>query len=167
MKNIVPLTIIVLSSILIFGCKEPVKPEYKKMTNVKFNSIMANKGVSLNISADVILNNPNFVGVTISKMDFDVFVEGIKVSDMVQDVSKKMPANSDFTLPLNFNVPLMKVFAGFKPTIADLMKKRTVKVKIIGDIFVKPAGVEFKLPVEYEDTYDVPLKDFLNFGGRK
>lgn len=127
---------------------------------------MMNRGVNLNATADALLNNPNSVGVTISKMDFDVFVDGIKVSDVNQNISKKMPANSDFTLPLTFSVPLTKAFAGFKPTIADMMKKRTVKIKLVGDIYVKPAGVEIKLPFEYDDTYDVALKDFLNFGGR-
>jgi len=165
MKKLLPFIVLISCALLIWGCKKPVEPTFKKLTNVKFGSLMVNKGVNLKISADALLNNPNAVGVTISKMDFDVFVDGIKVSDMTQNVSKKMPANSDFTLPLNFNVPLAKVFAGFRPTIADLMKKRTVKIKMLGDIYVKPAGVEIKLPVEYEDTYDVPLKDFLNFGG--
>jgi|GEM_PF-1116735 len=165
MKNLLPLTVLFLSTLIIWGCNKPVKPEFKKLNNVKFGSVMVDKGVGLNVSADALLNNPNAFGVTISKLDFEVFVDGTKVSDMVQEVSAEMPANSDFTLPLTFKVPLDKAFAGFRPTISEMMKNRAVTIKVKGDIYVKPAGVEFKLPFEYEDTYDVPLKNFLNFRG--
>jgi len=161
MKNTLVLGLFLISTLLIWGCKELVAPDFKKMTNVKFSSIMMNKGVNLNITADALLNNPNSIGANVSKIDFDIFIDGIKVSNITQNVSKKMPANSDFTLPLNFSVPLQKVFAGFKPTIADMLKKRTVKIKMIGHIYIKQ-GIEIKVPVDFDDSYGVPLKYFLN-----
>lgn len=146
----------------ISACKQPQKPEFKSMENVKFQSVMLDKSVSVNMIAQAVLHNPNPVGVTITGMDFDLFADGKKVSKVTQNVAAEMPANSDFKLPLAFSIPLAEVFKDFKPTIKQLMGKRTVNLKVVGHLKVK-AGVEIKIPVSYEDKYDVALKDFINF----
>lgn len=148
----------------ISACKKPAQPEFKKLTNVKFGSLIKiDNGFGVKMKGDAVLFNPNSVGVPISGMDFDLYADGKKVSHITQDVTAQMPANGDFTLPLNFGIPLEEVFRGFKPTIRELMNKRSVKVKVDGHLVVKPAGVELKIPVTYEDDYEVALKDLINF----
>ena len=69
-----------------------------------------------------------------------------------------MPGNSDFTLPLSFNVPLKEVAKDFKPTVGDIFKKKKVEYKLVGTLKVGLAGANIKVPVEYEDEEELSLR---------
>ncbi len=144
------------------SCEKPETPEFRKMTNVKFESIHVDKDVHVNMLGNALLFNPNGFGLDITEMDFDVFVDGKKVTHITQPLQATMKANSEFSLPMAFDIPLMEVFKGVKPTIAEMLTTREIKVKVDGTLTVK-AGVSVKVPVSYEDKYPVPLKMFLNF----
>ena len=168
MSNVINLSIVKLALLFVViisvfsACKEPEAPEFRKMTQVKFESVHVDKGVHVNMLGNAVLFNPNDFGLDIVGMDFDVYVDNNKVTRATQTLSAKMPANDEFSLPLALDIPLREVFKGFKPTIAEMLKTRKIKVKIDGTITVK-AGVKVKVPVVYEDEYPVPLKMFLNF----
>lgn len=143
----------------------PKAPTLVKITNVKLSDVKLPPEMSVNFNANAILNNPNDFGVNISGMDFDVYVNGKKTTRINREVDSKMPANSDFTLPIRFEIPL-KDEAGLKGLgglLQNALKNKAMDIRSEGTISVKVLSYDFEIPFEYEDNYR--LKDYLNING--
>lgn len=137
------------SLLLLFGaCSEPQNPTFNNIKNVKFNSLSIKKPYSVTLNADAEFNNPNAIGAEISAMDFDVFINGIKTTHVTQDVSAKVSAQSDFTLPIICKIPLEDIFKELKLT--DVLKSPQIEYEMIGHITVNFAGVDIEVPFNYE-----------------
>ncbi len=158
MKKVVFFSLMCIALILA-SCGGPATPEFKNMKDVKFKSFSLNGGSpSIVLKANAIFNNPNPFGADVSEVDLDVYINGVKVTHINQDLSAKMPASSDFTLPLSFDVPLQEVAKDFKPTMGDIFKKKKVEYKLEGTLKVGLAGANIKVPVEYEDVEELSLR---------
>ncbi|MEM7103166.1 MAG: LEA type 2 family protein [Bacteroidota bacterium] len=146
------------------GCNGPQNPTFKGMQNVKFKSASFGEGFNVRLSGDAILENPNSFGITVTGLDLDVFAEDKKMSRVEQDVSASIGANSDFSLPIILDIPL-KELAGHleKPKNFNLLKKKEVKIKLEGYIIVSAAGVNIRVPMTYEEPYELSLMSL--FGG--
>ena len=86
-----------------------------------------------------------------------MYVEGKKVSNVKQDLEVEMPANSEFALPLSFEVPLKS--KGFFKNFTTDWKKTSIKIRSEGKITVKEGRVKFDVPFDYDDEYR--LEDYL------
>ncbi len=158
------LYLLFIASLLIFqACdSDSVKyPEFVKLQNVKFGNVKLPPNMAVTFSSDMVLNNPNPVGVTISKMEFDVFIDGKKSTHIVQDTNVKMPANSDFTMPLSFQIPInhKEIFKNLKDVLSGAWKKQAMDIRSVGKIYVKVMGKDVGIPFDHEDTYR--LVDYL------
>ncbi len=147
----------IAASLFIFSCSSPQEPSFKEIKNVKFTDISIRDGLKAIFKGDAVLNNPNSLGATITGLDLEMFVDGKKVSDIDQNLSASMPANSDFTLPLEFAVPLKDVFQDIKPSLGGIFKKREVNYEIMGDIKIGLGGVDIKVPMTYSGTEELKL----------
>ena len=64
--------------LVFFSCK-PIEPvEFIEIKDVKINNLADNE---IKISADLILNNPNKVKITISQIDIGIFAEDTKTEE--------------------------------------------------------------------------------------
>ena len=98
--------LMILSLTLLLGaCTAPENPSFNKLEKVKFNSLSIKKPYSVTLKADAVFNNPNALGAQISAMDFDVYINQKKTTHIRQDVSVKVSAQSDFTLPIICTIP--------------------------------------------------------------
>lgn len=138
----------------------PQSPEFVKMTNVKFSKLNLPPNFGVTFSSDILLTNPNPFGVTVSKMDFDVFVNGKKSTHITQNKSVKIPANGEFSMPLQYKIPLKEkeMFKGISEVISGAWKKRGMDIRTEGHIYID-AGTDIKIPFSYEDEYK--LVDYL------
>lgn len=150
--------------ILFFAhCAGPENPEFLSMQNIKFNAVQVDNGLGVTLKGDALLNNPNSVGVKINSMDFDVFADGRKVTKVRQELSASMKANSDFSLPLEFDIPLKEVIDQIKKpaNLLDMAKKMEIPIKVEGHLKVAVAGTSLRIPVNYEEPYPISLKTLL------
>lgn len=136
-------------------------PAFLRFENIKFKNVTLPPNLKITFASDAIINNPNEHQLTISKVDFDVFVDGKEASHVVQDLEILMPANSEFSLPLSFEVPIGKkeFFKNFKDMLNGAWKKQSIKIRSVGIITIRASRVRFDIPFDYDDEYR--LEDYL------
>ena len=151
-----PVLLLMFATLLMTACSGPQEPEFKALKNVKVSSINITEGLNIQLSGDAVFTNPNALGVDVSGMDVDVYVNGKKVSTIDQDLTARMTASSDFTLPLKFNIPVRSVIDDIKGgLIKDLFKKKKIDIKLDGIIKVKTGSVELNVPFDYEEVHEI------------
>ncbi|MGK0363380.1 MAG: LEA14-like dessication related protein [Saprospiraceae bacterium] len=131
------------------ACSAPEYPEFREMKNVKFKSFSFSNGGSITLKADAIFFNPNPIGANVTEVDLDVYIDDKKVTNIRQDVRAEMNANSAFTLPLDFSVPLKEVYKDLKPSLGNLLKKRKIDYRMDGTLKVGLGSVEIAVPVDF------------------
>ncbi len=134
-----------------------LEPEFIQLENIKFKNVTLPPNITLTFTSDAIINNPNPHQMTISKVDFDVFVDGRKTSHFTQELEVLMPASSQFKLPFSFEVPLEK--RGIIDTFRNAWKKKGIKIRSKGDITIRTGRVKFDIPFDYDDEYRI--EDYL------
>lgn len=144
MKLILP----VILCLAIMACEAPQEPTFQKLENVTFNSLVLKKPYSVTLKADAIFHNPNVLGAKITEMDFDVYINDKKTTKIRQDVSATMPANSDFSLPIECKIPLREVFEDLK--LRDILSAKVLKYKMDGHLKIGLGNLEIKVPVVFE-----------------
>ncbi|MEM6726321.1 MAG: LEA type 2 family protein [Bacteroidota bacterium] len=157
------LSFLLIGSILFLQCEGPQNPEFQSMENVRFKTIQVDDGFGVTLSGDAKLMNPNSVGVMIDNMDFDVYADGKKMTRLRQEISILMGANQEFSLPLEFDIPLQGVIDQLKQpkNILELAKKLEIPIRVDGHIGVSIAGKTLKIPVDYEEPYEISLRTLL------
>lgn len=152
-----PLFLLALALLASFwGCDQVKEPEFKEIKNLKFNSVNL-KGV-IRLTGDAIFENPNPVGIDITGLDLKVDIEGNESAAITQSVTAQMKANSDFSLPLNIDIPAEKVVRNLKNTLGSLLGDRKYEVRIAGTIEVSLLGQKVKVPMDYQEKAAIPLK---------
>ncbi len=150
------LLMLLFTAMLFAACDAPKEPVFQSLKNVKVSSVGITNGLTVNLAGEAVFNNPNPIGVDVSGMDIDVFVNGKKVSEVHQNLTAAMEGNADFTLPLNFKIPLKDIINDVKGgLIKDLLKKKKVDIKLDGTIKVKMGGVDVKVPFDYEEVHEI------------
>lgn len=148
-------TLLLLITIGFFACSSPEYPEFREMKNVKFKSFSLNNGGSVTLNADAVFFNPNAIGANVTEVDLDMYIDDKKVTHIRQDVRAEMNANSEFTLPLDFSVPLKEVYKDLKPALGNVFKKRKVAYRMDGTLKVGLGSVEIAVPVDYAGEEEV------------
>ena len=133
----------------------PDQPEFKSLENVQFNSFSFQRPYSVTLNADAIYYNPNTLGADIKEMDFDVFIDDKLVTHITQDIEAKMPAQSEFTLPVQVKIPLEEVMKDLN--IRDLLSSREINYRLDGDFKMGIGKAMVKVPFKYSGTERVGL----------
>ena len=145
-------------SCLFFGCENPQQPVFKTLEKVRFKSFSIADGGSVTMTGNAIFHNPNTLGADISAVDLDVYINGKMVTHVVQEVNASMSGNADFSLPLNFKVPLKDAVKDFKFSLNDIFKKKLVEYQLDGHIKAGLGSAQVRIPVKYEGEEELRLK---------
>ena len=139
----------------------PQEPKLLKISNVKLNDVSLPPNMAVYFNADAHLHNPNGFSMNIASTDFDVFVNGTKATRVSQEVNTKMPANSEFILPIRFEIPLKEneSFKGLGGLLKGALKKQALDIRSEGTITIKVFKYTFDIPFEHENSYN--LMDYL------
>tara|TARA_B100002052_G_C15818085_1_gene569179 strand:- start:48 stop:509 length:462 start_codon:yes stop_codon:yes gene_type:complete len=133
--------------IIFYGCK-PIEPvNFIEITDAKINS---SKNNELFISAQIILENPNKVKITINKVDVDIYVENTVIVSIEDDNPRELIESAESTLDIEGEVNL-KNLEDFlnKKGLAIILGNDDVSLKFIGKIEAKAYGIKDEININY------------------
>ena len=133
--------------IILYGCK-PIEPvNFIEITDAKINR---SKNNELFISAQIILENPNKVKITINKVDVDIYVENTVIVSIEDDNPRELIESAESTLDIEGEVNL-KNLEDFlnKKGLAIILGNDDVNLKFIGKIEAKAYGIKDEININY------------------
>jgi LEA14-like dessication related protein len=131
--------------ILIIGftaCNKPQSFEYRGMQNMRVDSVGLS---SSKISLDLIYFNPNNFGVTLKKVNCDVYVNHNYLGNYTLDTVMHIAKKSEFILPSSMNVDMKNVY---KNALGTLLSNQ-VLVELKGSTRVGKSGIFVTVPFDY------------------
>tara|TARA_B100000029_G_scaffold70344_1_gene62472 strand:+ start:671 stop:1129 length:459 start_codon:yes stop_codon:yes gene_type:complete len=133
--------------IIFFGCK-PIEPvEFVEIKNVKIDNLKNNE---LKISADIILDNPNKVKITISRIDIGIIADDIMLVKINDNTSRELSDMSKSTINIkgDIDVKNLEKFLNQKG-IAILLGDQNIILKFFGEIEVRAYGLKDLIEIDY------------------
>ena len=146
MNKLIVLSLIILSGMISCG-KTYDPPVFKKIENVQLSKV---KNGIVNLKADAVLYNPNDVKGKLKGVDISVFIKGKKVATMKESYSLKIPATSDFSLPMNIGLDISEL--GLVNSILGLIQGKGFEAHYVGKAKVIIHGVPVSIPIDYHDV---------------
>jgi LEA14-like dessication related protein len=101
------------------------------------------------LKAEVIFYNPNPQHGTLKNIEADVYVEGKKAAIVDQKMKIKVPANGEFTVPLEMKINLKE--QGILSTLLGLIGAKKIKIRYKGHIKVMYRGLPIRVPIDSEE----------------
>jgi LEA14-like dessication related protein len=154
MRNI---SLLVISMLAVVGCSAPKTPDFKKMKNVRVSNVNGNV---YSVAGDAIYNNPNSIGGNLVGMEMDISVDEIEVTHISQTKSAVIQPETDFSVPIVFDVDVQKVLGENEGLLGGLLKKLVkdeIDITYKGHLEVEFLGTSFKVPVDYTEAVSVGL----------
>ncbi|WP_132794206.1 LEA type 2 family protein [Tenacibaculum skagerrakense] len=144
MKNILYLLVI---SVFLLNCSVKKKPIFIKVDEIQFLSLRSD---TIRLQANAFFKNENDIGGKLSTDEIKVIINGAEVAQVSSD-EFKVPANKEFSIPLNVVIPANKVFENNKGGILG---------GILSSLLNKKVDVQFKGVIKYKvlgfsNTYDI------------
>ena len=133
--------------ILLYSCK-PIEPvEFKEIKNVRLSTLSDNQ---LKISADIILDNPNKVKITVTKLNLDILADGIPLVYINDDLSKNLDGENESTLNItgDIDVKNLEKFLNNRG-IALLLGSENPSLKFKGTIEAKAYGIREIINIDF------------------
>jgi LEA14-like dessication related protein len=121
----------------------------------KINDIVVDASSEPLLRANAILFNPNNIRMTVKKIDLEVFVEGKKAAIIDQQLKIRVPANNEFTIPLEVKLNLKEM--GLMDTVFALIGGKKMQIHYKGHIRLQKSGVPFNVPVNYKEEVRIRL----------
>lgn len=140
-------SIILFIIILVTSCKRPdQEPQFLRIDNIEVIEIKNQEAL---LNADAYFYNPNDVKMKLKKVEVDVIVEDKKVGKINHKLKTKIPARSEFKIPLDATFNLGEI--GLLNSIISILNGKKVKVHYSGYITVSIHGFSSRVPVEFDD----------------
>jgi len=136
------------------ACKKPQEPEFIKVHNFKIDP--SSSGSKYKLTADALFNNPNNVGITVTKTNLDVKVNRVDFGTIDQTNNVKVEKMANFTLPLLYEFDTKQLKMDNLGSMAEILLKKEVEVHLKGKVTVKVLGVGIGVPVDHKEK--VPFK---------
>jgi LEA14-like dessication related protein len=143
MKYFLILTI----TLLLFSCTRPEEiPVFRRVGDIRVNKISGNEAF---LNGNAYFYNPNTVNLTLRKVAIDVILEDKKIGTINHNVRTKVPALSEFIVPVDATFNLGDV--GVLQSILNVLQGRKMKARYKGYIKLSYRGIPVKVKVDYED----------------
>lgn len=92
----------------------------------------------IDMNAHLIINNPNGVALDLASANLDVLVDNIVIANIQQTVDAKMPAKSEFKLPVKITMDLDRLYKENPMTALSkglkIMSDKKLEVQFKGNI---------------------------------
>lgn len=142
---------LVLALLVGSSCHNIVKsPQFVAMQNLKFGGLTTN-GATL--KAEAVFNNPNRIGVQLTQTNLDVLVNQKNAAHVTQAYQVKVPAHSDFKVPVDINITPAQLMADGWGFITG----KKIKVRYKGSVTIRALRRNFNVPVDYEQEVDMSM----------
>lgn len=107
------------------------------------------------LKAQAVLYNPNNIKIRLRKINIDVYVNGKKSGVIDQEPRMTIPANAEFTVPLEVKLNMKEL--GLLETIFGMIGGKKLDVQYKGTIRVTYKGVPIRIPVNYHSEVRLKL----------
>jgi LEA14-like dessication related protein len=136
--------------LFIFSCKKPQSFEYREMRDFKVDSIGFEHS---NISMNLVYFNPNNFGVSLKKVDCDIYVEHNYVGHFNLDTLMHITKRSEFALPAKMRVNMKNLFKNALTTVfaSDFL------VEAKGTVKAGRGGIYITVPFNYSARQKMKL----------
>jgi LEA14-like dessication related protein len=101
------------------------------------------------LKANAIFFNPNDVRGKLKRINVDIFVNGKKAASVNQELKTLIPANEEFTVPLEVKLAIKEL--GFMDTLLGVIGGKTFEVRYEGFLKLTYHGFPLNVPVKYKD----------------
>lgn len=143
-------------SFIFLSCSVKKQPVFIKVDNVKVLSFASD---TIKLKADAFFENPNNIGGKISTDDLKILVNEIEVAQVFSE-DFKVPANSNFSIPLLAHIPTKKLSSSNKngglSSLLNSILSQKVNVRIKGKLQYKVFG--FKREFLVDKTEEIKIK---------
>jgi LEA14-like dessication related protein len=136
--------------LFIFSCTPKEKVELRKIKD-----IVVDATTEPLLKANAVLYNPNKINMTLRKIDMEVFVDGKPAALINQKLKTKVPAQAEFTVPLEVKLNLKEL--GFFDTVLAVLGGKKMKIRYKGSIRLTYKAVPVTIPVDYQDEIRVRI----------
>jgi LEA14-like dessication related protein len=139
--------IFIIIFLSLYGCK-PIEPvDFVEINNVLIKN---SKNNELNISADIVLNNPNKANITITKIDVEIYAEEILIVKINEQSPRQLLNLAESTINVNGEVDIknLEKFIN-KKGLAIILGNEDVGLHFKGEIEAKAYGIKDVINIDY------------------
>ena len=138
--------------LVLSGCAEPKSFEIKSVKSFKVEKL----GIKENVfNAQLECYNPNNFGVTVKKIDCDIFINDKKLTHYLLDTNIEVPAASNLMLPAKVEIALSSILT----YSVDIMFNKPFKIVVIGNATVSKGIFTKEIAINYTTTKTFNLKE--------
>ena len=137
---------------LTVACKQPEKDIVFKYVRGVTVEALSNEPL---LKANVVFFNPNDVKGKLKKIELDIFVEDKRAGHVDQKLSLQIPANGEFTVPIEVNLNLKE--QGFLNTLFSILGAKKMDVRFVGSIRINYKGIPVNVPVDYKSEIRIKI----------
>ncbi len=138
-------TVVIL--LLLAACTRPEEaPQFRGIENIAISKITGTNAV---LKAEAIFFNPNDVKMKLRKVDIDISLEGKKIGVINQEFTTRVPALSEFRVPLNASFDMTEI--GLLNGIISILGGKKVAVHYKGFVKVSVHGYPATVPIDFEE----------------
>jgi LEA14-like dessication related protein len=136
--------------VVLSACRPKHEVELRKITNIEVDATTEPM-----LRANALLYNPNNIRMTLKRIDMDVYVDDKKAALIHQQLKTKIPAQAEFTVPLEVTLNLKEL--GFLDTVFAVLGGKKMKIRYKGSLRLTYKGIPITVPVDYTDEIRVRL----------
>lgn len=138
------------ATLLLFGCQKP--DEDIVLRQVK--DVVADASSDPMLTAEAVFYNPNDASGKLKGIAVDIFVNGKKAGSIDKDYKIKIPAKSEFSVPLEVKLNMKEL--GTVETLLGVLGAKKFDVRYQGNLKLSYHGLPLKVPVDY--TSEVKIR---------
>ncbi len=136
-------------TVLFSSCNAIVEPTLERIEDVDIVEMSKDR---LELTASMVLNNPNSFALDIAKADLSAFVDDVELAQINQTYDTSMPSNGEFKMPIEIKMDLKKLYRD-NPIAAigkglQLMADKKIDVRFSGTIKVGKGSAKISVPID-------------------
>jgi LEA14-like dessication related protein len=137
--------------VFMLGCQAP--EEDIKLVDIRDVVLAASSDPTLR--ANAVFFNPNRVRGRLKKIDVEIYVNGKKAATVDQTLKTAIPANAEFTVPLEVKLALKEM--GFMDTLFGMLGGKKFDIHYKGSLRLNYRGLPIRVPVDHKDQVRIRL----------
>lgn len=130
---------------LLMACQKPEEDIVLR----KIRDVVVDASSEPTLKANAIFYNPNDMRGKLKKIDVEIFVNGKKAATVDQEMKTSIPAESEFTVPLEVKLAIKEL--GLMDTLFGMIGGKTFKIHYKGSLKLSYRGLPINVPVDYKD----------------
>jgi LEA14-like dessication related protein len=134
---------------IISGCDKPDQDIVLR----RVKDVVADASSDPTLKAVAVFYNPNNASGRLKGISVDIFVNGKKAGSVDRDYKIRIPAKSEFSVPLEVKLNMKEL--GTMQTLLSVLGGNKFDVRYQGKLRLSYRGVPIKVPVDYKDEIRV------------